>query len=214
MVVWDGLRKLNGYQGSDVRCLNRCVMETICQRNLPELNIAVLVVKAIYFMPGDLGSRTLRIACPSNGVPLGSRTLGSTWDRVHLGSSTLRMAYPSYGVVSLGSRTLGIAYPSTASPWDGVPLGWRALGMACPSNGVPFGWRTLRMAYIPLGWRERTSCQTRILAKETCKVHNIAVLMAKPVYFISGTLEWSERARRQTTLLAKETCQNPRTSLF
>lgn len=125
MVVWDGLRKLNGYQGSDVRCLNRCVMEAICQRNLPELNIAVLMVKAIYFMPGDLGSRTLRIAYPSNGVPLGSRTLGSTWDRVPLGSRTLRR------------RPLGMAYP-----WDGVPLGWHALRMVYPLDGVPLEWHT------------------------------------------------------------------------
>lgn len=87
MVVWDGLRKLNGYQGSDVRCLNRCVMEAICQRNLPELNIAVLMVKAIYFMPGDLGSRTHRTVSPWDRVPF-----GSTWDRVPLGLSTLRMA--------------------------------------------------------------------------------------------------------------------------
>lgn len=106
-------------------------MEAICQRNLPELNIAVLMVKAIYFMPGDLGSRTLRIAYPSNGVPLGSRTLGSTCDRVHLGSSTLRMAYPSYGVVSLGSRPLGMAYP-----WDGMPFEWY------PLDGVPLEWHT------------------------------------------------------------------------
>lgn len=131
MVVWDGLRKLNGYQGSDVRCLNRCVMEAICQRNLPEPNIAVLMVKAIYFMPGDLGSRTLRIAYPSNGVPLGSRTL---WE--HLGSRILGIEYPSNGERGLVVRQEYLL--KKLAKYITSPSSWRSRSISYPGpwNGV------------------------------------------------------------------------------
>lgn len=120
-------------------------MEAISQRNLPELNSAVLMVEAIHFMPGDLGPRTLGIGHPWDRAPLGLRTLRTAyiWDRVHLESGTLGTAC-TWDRASFGSRILGMAREGQLSDkitckrklqnYTTSPSSWLRRFISCPGH--------------------------------------------------------------------------------